>query len=173
MIDAQKNRFCDLLKEFDQGLLIAQSVDGHLRCRPMAIVEIAADGVVWFITSLNAARVTDVIAHPKVCVTLQQGDQTVSLTGFATTVHDRARIRRCWNEKWRSWFPAGAEDASIVLLRVHPVESEFWNQQKLSSTRCDVPSAGHRPIGMMPQPFARPASRLNEYRRSQSDGSEQ
>lgn len=51
----------------------------------------------------------------------------MAVTGQATVVEDRQRIKDLWNEGLRGFFPGGSDDANLALLRVHIESGEFWD----------------------------------------------
>lgn len=122
-----KENFQNLFEKFDTALLVTQSDRQQLRCRPMAIAGTENDSAVWFATSLDAAKVSEIMAHPQVCVAMQSGRSCLSLSGKATIVYDRAKIRELWDASWRVWFPDGPMDSSIALIRVEMSEGEYWD----------------------------------------------
>jgi general stress protein 26 len=127
--------FHDLLKEFDAALLITQSADQQMRCRPMAIADIENDSDIWFVTSLDAGKVSEITAHRQVCVAMQKGRRYLSLSGKAHIVHDGEKIKELWNTAWKVWFPEGHTDPSIALIHVETTEGEFWDTSGLKGLK--------------------------------------
>ncbi len=101
----------------------------------MAVARVENDSDIWFVTSLDAAKVSEIVNHPQVCVAMQKGRTYLSLSGKAEVVHDRARIRKLWSEAWKVWFPDGQTDASIALIRVDAEEGEYWDTSGLTGLK--------------------------------------
>lgn len=130
-----QEHFNSLLRKFDTALLVTQSDQQQLRCRPMTIADVESDSDLWFVTSLDASKVSEIMAHPQVCVAMQQGKTCLSLTGRASVVHDRAKIRELWKDAWKVWFPDGQTDSSIALIYVDAVEGEYWDTSGLNGLK--------------------------------------
>ena len=48
------------------------------------------------------------------------------MAGRATHVDDRALVKEMWNPVVEAWFPDGAEDPDVLLLRVDADSAEYW-----------------------------------------------
>jgi general stress protein 26 len=91
--------------------------------------EASFDGTLWFMTSKMSAvsseveRANDVLltyAHP--------GSQSyIAINGTAEVIEDRAMIRTLWRPVLKMWFPEGADDPAICLIRVVVDRAEFWD----------------------------------------------
>lgn len=42
-------------------------------------------------------------------------------------MEDRATIAKLWKPSFRAWFPGGAEDPDIVLLKIAGMSAEYWD----------------------------------------------
>ena len=49
--------------------------------------------------------------------------------GNAKVVNDRDLIRAKWSPIVRAWFPEGANDPNLTLLRVKPVQAYYWDAE--------------------------------------------
>jgi len=90
---------------------------------------IGADGGLWFFTRASDAKVDEALLHPHVNVSDIEASQNryVSVSGSATLVRDREKIRQLWNEGERAWFPRGPDDPDLALLRVSVERAEYWD----------------------------------------------
>lgn len=127
MADSPQQKFHELLRSFDNAMLVTTAADGQLRSRPMAVADVEPDSDLWFVTGDASGKVDEILQHPKVNVSMQSDRRFLSLSGIATLVHDRNRIEELWNEAWRVWFPGGKDDPNIALLKVDAVEGEYWD----------------------------------------------
>lgn len=117
-----------LLAEFHDAMLVTRRLDGHLRSRPMALVDIRDDGTVCFATAIDSPKTEELEHDPRVNVALQSGDRFVSITGIGKILSHHGLLDRLWSESWKVWFPAGPDDPSLCLLAVEPVETELWDR---------------------------------------------
>lgn len=127
MATTAEEKLHDLLHDFDAAMLVTRAEDGHLRSRPMALADVDPDGTLWFMTQRHSGKVGEIVSDSHVNVALQSKLKFVSISGRATPVDDRGRIESLWNESWKTWFPGGKTDPSLVLLRVDPVSGEYWD----------------------------------------------
>ncbi|MBO6935218.1 MAG: pyridoxamine 5'-phosphate oxidase family protein [Deltaproteobacteria bacterium] len=127
MSQEEKKHFLDLIREFDDAMLVSHAPDSQLRARPMAVAETTDEGDVFFVTSVDSPKVDELLDDARLLVTFQKGNKYVSLSGTAEFVEDRARIRELWQPIWSAWFPDGPEDTDIILIRVRAEEGEYWD----------------------------------------------
>jgi len=118
--------FFELLREFDTATVITRSRMGELHGRPMAIAEVADDGTLWFITSVDSTKVLEVRDDSRAMIALQSERRFVTMNGHFELVADRAKVEALWKERYRIWFK-GQSDPEIVLLRFTPFDAEYWD----------------------------------------------
>jgi general stress protein 26 len=125
----------DLITGFDNAMLVTRGADGHLHARPMAVAELHADADVYFVTGIDSAKVAEIYADADVLLTFQDEQQYAAVYGRVNVVRDRALIERLWREEWKVWFPRGASDPAIALLRFDAERGEFWNDAGASGVQ--------------------------------------
>lgn len=116
-----------LLKEFSVAMLVTRSEAGELRARPMAVADVQDDGTVWLLTDRHSGKIDEIAFDHHVSVTMQSSMKFVSISGMASTVDDRQKITELWNESWKTWFPGGKDDPSLVLIKVTGDSGEYWD----------------------------------------------
>ncbi len=129
MADDSREHFLELLKEFDNAMLVTRAQDGELRARPMAIADTERDGDLWFLTGIDAPKVDEIQADSNVNVSMQSKNRWLSISGRAEIVRDRALLAELWKEPYEVWFPEGQDDPNLVLLKVRATEGEYWDMQ--------------------------------------------
>ena len=125
---AERAHFVQVLRSFEDAQLVTRTPAGMLRSRPMAIAAVEDDGTAWFVTSHDTGKVFEIEEQAQVAVTFHSRARFASLSGRASIVDDRARIRALWTEKWRPWVPGGPDTRDLVLIRVEPIVGEYWDQ---------------------------------------------
>ncbi len=106
------------------------SEDGtHLRSRPMVAAQKEFDGTLYFYTHASAHKVAEVGTQDRVGVSYADSHHQyyISLSGTARVVQDPALIKAHWGEAMRTWFPKGAEDPDIAILKVDVDQAEYWD----------------------------------------------
>jgi general stress protein 26 len=127
MTDDQTRRVAELLEGERFGFLTTTTPEGTLTSRPMALQEVEFDGDLWFFAERNAPWIAHVTASPQVNVGVGTGGSWVSLTGRAAVVDDAAKKRDLWNQGAEAWLPQGADDPSVVLVKVDADSAEYWD----------------------------------------------
>lgn len=118
--------FAKLVDDMKLGMLVTQTSDGSLVSRAMATQERRAGVDLWFVTSTETEKVSELEANPEVNVSFVNPDsrEWVSVSGTATVNQDRALIRKLYKPDWKVWFQDGAggdggpDDPRIVLIDI-------------------------------------------------------
>lgn len=123
-----------LLSEKLKGLKFAMmttlSTEGTLHSRPMATVSCESPDL-WFFTSDDSPKVEEIgrDAHVNLSYADPNSDVYVSVSGEATLVRDRDKIREYWQPVFAAWYPQGVEDPHLALLRVRVTGAEYWDSR--------------------------------------------
>lgn len=134
-MDGKREReFIDVLESFDHAMLVTQR-GSELRSRPMAVADRTDDGRVWFITSVDSAKLQEITDHPAVNVAMQADSRFLSISGTIRATRDRDRINELWNDVQELWFPKGRNDPTLILLEVVPTFAEYWDRSGVEAIR--------------------------------------
>ncbi|MBC7172615.1 MAG: pyridoxamine 5'-phosphate oxidase family protein, partial [Polyangiaceae bacterium] len=125
----ETKRFFDLVRTFDNAMLVTHSSEGPLHARPMALADVSNNGDVWFVTRESSPKVHEVAHDRRALVVAQQKGTYLTLSGRAEIEHDRKRVHDLWSERWRVWF-ADKNDPELVLLCVHGEQGEYWDYSR-------------------------------------------
>lgn len=119
----------DLIASIRFAMLTTVDRAGRLCSRPMTNQQRRFDGTLWFITDRRTHPAEDIAGHPQVNVSFTDSDdhKYVSVTGSASLVEDRERIREFWQPEYAVWFPVGPNDPNLVLLRVQVERADYWD----------------------------------------------
>ena len=126
--DPDLARIAGLLRGIDVALVTSRQRDGSLHARPMVSQRQDFDGLLWFFTDRESAKVHEVERDHHVSVAYAAPDEArwVTLAGLARIVDDRPRVRALWHPMMHAWFPEGPDDPAVVLLRVEPRQAWCW-----------------------------------------------
>jgi len=127
MSQKKKQHFIELMRDFENAMLVTHAKDGEMRARPMAIADVTDSGDVFFVTHTESGKVEELLRDDRTLVSLQGPLKQASLTGRAELIGDRTKIRELWNPAWQIWFAGGVEDPNIGLIRVKPETAEYWD----------------------------------------------
>jgi general stress protein 26 len=51
----------------------------------------------------------------------------VSVAGTGQLVRDSNKIHEMWKPYYKAWFPKGADDPDLALLKINVEEAEYWD----------------------------------------------
>lgn len=125
-------KLADALKGIEFTMLTTVGEDGCLYSRPMATLEIDPnkfDGKLWFFTDKNSPKVSSISSDGHVNLAYARPDKQkyISVSGRASIVNDRAKIKELWTPTMKAWFPEGEDDPEIALLCVEAETAELWD----------------------------------------------
>lgn len=121
-------RIKELVEDIDFTMLTTLDAAGNLVGRPMSTREMDDNGDIWFFTSEDTKKVDEIEADHDVSLSYvdAKGMRFVSIGGTARVVHDRAKMEELYTPSLDIWFEDGLDTPGVALLRVTPVEAEFW-----------------------------------------------
>ena len=121
--------FRELIKDIRVAMVTTLADDGSLHSRPLATLEVEFAGALWFFTRAAASQADDVKNTGRVNLSYvgPRGARFASVAGTAEIVRDRARARELWRPEYAAWFPGGAEDPDLALLKVSVEKVEYWD----------------------------------------------
>ena len=142
-----------LIEGIDVAMLTRTAADGTLLSRPMAPLEMDADGALWFFTD---ARTESTLPQAAVNLAFCNDARAiyVSVAGRASLVHDREHIHALWTPLGRPWFPEGPHAEPLALLKVEPDVVDYWDAPHSKLLRLMAVAAAA--VADLPRPAAAP-----------------
>ena len=128
--DADFQKLREMIKDIDFCMLTTVDENNDLHSRPMSLnSEVDQEGNLWFFTFGNSHKVVELKRTPKCNVSFAQPDdhRYVSVTGTAELVRDKSKIKQLWKPELKAWFPEGADEPDLALLRVGIEKAEYWD----------------------------------------------
>jgi general stress protein 26 len=120
----------ELIEEIKVGMLTTIDKDGTLRSRPLQTVGVEDGGALWFFTAESSPKVAEAEADAG-RVNLSYANpgkhDYVSVSGKATLVRDREKMRDMYTKWVEVFFPKGLDDPDLALLRVDIEKAEYWD----------------------------------------------
>jgi general stress protein 26 len=125
----EMNRLAELVEHSRIAMMTTADANGSLRSRPLATLQMDSQGTLWFFTSLTSPKVEEVDQHRQVNLSYANPEEMdyVSISGRATVVRDREKMRQLWTAWVQPWFPNGVEDPDLALLAVQVEQAEYWD----------------------------------------------
>ena len=131
MTDKLPDKLEELISGFDTAMLVTKSLDNGLRARPMAIAGREDEGVLYFTTRSEDAKLEEILHSSAVAVTMQHTDRYLSISGRARLETDILLAEKMWTPAMRAWFPEGYTDSQFTVIRVVPTYAEYWDRTGL------------------------------------------
>lgn len=103
--------------------------DGTITSRPMTTTEVDAEGNVWFYTNKLSEVSIEADQKNNVCLAYAcpTDNDYLSVTGIASVVQDKEKIRELWKSTYKAFFPEGVNDPQLTLIKVVPQKAEYWD----------------------------------------------
>lgn len=112
---------------------------------PMSVQEVDDQGYIWFLASKESTKCNNIVKNGTVQLHFAAPNdfKFLAVYGNADLIDDDKRVDRYWNKMTEGWFEKGREDPSIILIRVKPVKSHYWDTKhhKLASYALTLLSA--------------------------------
>lgn len=128
--DAEKKQaLAKIINDASAAFLVTRRPGDGLHGRPMATAKVENDlAAVWFSSDRNSPKIEELRADPRVFLgyTNHTGSEWATLSGHASVVDDKAKVKELWSPAWKNWFD-GPDDPRIILIKVKPDEAEYWD----------------------------------------------
>jgi len=120
-----RRKVSEIAGEFESAMLITHAPGGRLHARPMSIVKVEPEALLWFATRWQSTKVEELNADHHVLVVMQSASRNLSISGRARIIRDPHLAEELWSEGLRLWF-RGPNDPELALILVEPEEAEYW-----------------------------------------------
>ena len=130
MTHAQKDQAISILREFDSGMLVTFPEAGAPRGRPMTMAEVDDDGAIWFVTGVDSSLLSEAESSTRCALELSGSRLWAHVSGRMSVVEDREAAHRVWSDAMDAWFPDGPDSEDFALLRLEPLEVDWWDLRR-------------------------------------------
>jgi len=127
-------KFKKLVNEIKICMFITDNATGDAvenHTRPMATIDADEDGTLWFYTDIRSIKVEEVNIEKNVHLVYSHPgkDSYLDVWGRATIVTDRQTVVDKWSPVVKAWFPDGAGDPNLGMLKVKPYRCYYWDAE--------------------------------------------
>lgn len=126
-----KQTLWDLIKDIKFGMLTHSHANGELHSHPLTTQNKSEDegGALYFFISRKSELAQRLPQDGNVNVSYADpgDDSYVSVSGTASVVEDQAKKEELFNVIAKAWFPGGATDPDLALLKVAIGHAEYWD----------------------------------------------
>jgi len=122
------SKLLDKIKGVKCTILTTLDARNRLCGRPVYTCESGSDESLWFFSEKDTQTITEIRHNAQVGLGYSDPDKTtyVTIAGKAEVVDDRRKIEQLWHEDFRGFFPEGADDPNIALIKVTIENGEYW-----------------------------------------------
>ena len=121
----------DMIKDIKFGMFTHRHANGRLHSVPLTTQNRSLDeaSTLYFFISRKSemARHIDQDLHVNVTYTSPSDDRYISLSGEALIVEDQPKKEELFSTMAKAWFPGGAKDPDLALLKVNISHAEYWD----------------------------------------------
>ncbi|HZF63477.1 MAG TPA: pyridoxamine 5'-phosphate oxidase family protein [Chitinophagaceae bacterium] len=120
-----------LVEEINICMFITNTRGDQEHTRPMATIEVEENGLLWFYTDVRSIKVEEVTMQREVHLVYAHPGKSsyLDVWGSAEIVTDRQQVIDKWSPVVKAYFPDGANDPNLALLKVQPVEAYYWEAE--------------------------------------------
>ena len=124
-------KFKKLAEEVNICMFMTNTQDENEHTRPMATVDVEDNGTLWFYTDIRSIKVEEVTMDRQVHLTYAHPgkDSYMDVRGTSSIVTDKALIKAKWKPVVKAYFPNGADDPNIALMKVQPQSVYYWESE--------------------------------------------
>ena len=135
MAEDRVQKIHELLSDFDTAMLITHGGE-FAHARPMGIAAVEPNCDVWFFTERGSPKIHEIQDDDNVLIVCQDPrGRYITLAGRAELVAERAKAQQLWSDSFKTWFPAGVNDPTLLLICVHAEEAEYWDNSGAKTVR--------------------------------------
>jgi general stress protein 26 len=97
----------------------------------MATIDVDDDGTLWFYTDIRSIKVEEVSIDKQVHLTYAHPgkESYMDVWGTSSIVTDRTLIKEKWSPVVKAYFPGGADDPNVALMKVRPTSVYYWESE--------------------------------------------
>jgi general stress protein 26 len=124
-------KFKKLAQEVNICMFITNTNEEKEHTRPMATIDVDDDGTLWFYTDIRSIKVEEVTMDKQVHLTYAHPgkESYMDVWGTSSIVTDRALIKEKWSPVVKAYFPGGADDPNVALMKVRPTSVYYWESE--------------------------------------------
>ncbi|HEV2695915.1 MAG TPA: pyridoxamine 5'-phosphate oxidase family protein [Verrucomicrobiae bacterium] len=150
-MDNSHEKIHGLLKKFDTAMLVTHGRDYIEHARPMGIAGVEDNCDLWFFTEAASEKAREIEHDSKVLLVFQKDHAAyISITGLAQLTTDRLKAAELWKDSFKTYFPGGANDPNLMLIKVIVLEAEYWDNTGFKGIKYLFEAASARSHGTRP-----------------------
>ena len=127
--DAAFEKLKEMATDIQFCMFCTIGYSGTISSRPMTTNDVDKEGNIWFFTNKLSEVSIEADQKKDVCLAYAcpAKNDYLSVTGVASIVMDKTKIKELWKDAYKVWFPNGLNDPDLALIKVTPVNAEYWD----------------------------------------------
>ena len=121
----------ELIKHFRTAMMVTRGDDNEPHARPMGLLGEPAEqfkGVLWFFADALSPKIHELRQGATTLVFQNDKENAyMQLTGVATVIDDKEKMKEFFTPIMKTWFPKGLDDPRLTLIRVDCSHGAFWD----------------------------------------------
>ena len=133
-MNQEKGKYVEKLTEMVNDvhvsmLITSKDKSSHPLGNALGVDEIDDDGTIWFFrkSSLDDDKEVEESENVSVAIVNQTNQNYLMINGTVSLVNDKNKMKKLWNGTMKAWFPKGLDDPDILLIKVSPVQVNYWD----------------------------------------------
>jgi general stress protein 26 len=126
---AAVDKIREIAKSTRVGFLGTCEHGSPVRFDPMALQDVDALGVVWFLSARSSEKNRRIARDSRVHLLISNpaDSEYLSLTGSASISDSLALREQCWSPLAKMWFPGGVNDPELTVIAMHIEDGHYWD----------------------------------------------
>jgi len=127
-LENEAAKYKRVIQKIKTGMMVTR-YQTDIKARPMATIKVDDNGDLWFFTNEFSEKARETAGGNEVVITYSHptSNDYIVVNGIATVITDKEKIKELWQPVIRMWFPRGLNDTKLCLLKVEPLEVEYWS----------------------------------------------
>lgn len=129
-IENEARKYKKVIEKIKTGMMVSRyAAENNIKARPMATIRVDDNGDLWFFTNAFSEKAREISGDNEVVITYSHptSNDYIVVNGVATVINDKEKIKELYQPVIRMWFPRGLKDTKLCLLKVEPLEVEYWS----------------------------------------------
>lgn len=120
-----QDRTVEIMRE-QRFVMLSTVLDGKIVSHPMTPMRVEDDASVWFFVGRSGEQGTALQGNPQVNLAFAETGSWLSVAGAAEFVDNRAKVEELWDDQLEAYFPQGADDPDLGLVKVRGESAQYW-----------------------------------------------
>ena len=125
----EARKYKRVIEKIKTGMMVTSYQSDSIKSRPMETIRVDDNGDLWFFTNEFSEKALKISGNNEVLISYSHptSNDYLVINGLASIVTDKDKMKELGQPVVRMWFPRGLNDTKLCLLKVEPLEVEYWS----------------------------------------------